>query len=467
MPRATPRETRTQTRRVGLAVATVLGFGAPVLLYFWFLHCYSVNVVSADQWDNVTLIAHLYNGTLGMSNLWSLHNENRMLFPNLLVLALTPTTHFNLVFEEYLGGVMLVASTGLIIVAHKRWSGRPWIYYCPVAILMLSLVQYGNTLWGFEIAWYLVLLCFALVIYWFSRPALTWFVLAVAIVAAVVGSFSSLQGLLIWPAGLVLLYHRYRSRPFVIAWLGSAVATATVYFSSYHDAYAPSPLYAVEHPVVALEFYVYAIGDVLGVQTGVKSTPNAGVVIFGVVVIALALVVVVLYGIRRDEHNEGAPIGIALLCFALLFAGTVTDGRIRFLNISGYPWAAAGSRYRTYDLLVLVGIYLAVLGRPTRHFVNEQRALLAVRAALIVAMCLQVGVGIGTGLRGGRSVYQQRVLDARVVANIDGASSTEIGAYVAPFQSKRAIELLVGVLAEHHLSLFDGDSARYAHEGLP
>ena len=79
-------------------------------------------------------------------------------------------------------------------------------------------------------AWYLVMAALALALFLLDRPVLNWFVLAGAIAAAVVGSFSSLQGLLIWPAGLVLLYCRKRQRTLVVAWILSA-ATFRALFS--------------------------------------------------------------------------------------------------------------------------------------------------------------------------------------------------------------------------------------------
>ena len=126
---------------------------------------------------------------------------------------------------------MLVLAIGLLIFAHKRRSpSTPWLYYWPVAIIMLSFVQVGNTLWGFQMAWYLVLLALAGALLLLDEPMLTWLSLTGAMTLAIVGSFSSLQGLLIWPAGLVLLYCRSRPRRFVIAWLAGGIVTGAVYF---------------------------------------------------------------------------------------------------------------------------------------------------------------------------------------------------------------------------------------------
>ena len=115
------------------------------------IHAYGVNVIYSDQWDDVALIGHSYSGTLHLSTLWSQHYENRIFFPNLIVLALAYTTHFNVVTEEYLSALMLFGGTALVICAHKRRSPeRRWIWYCPVAFLLLSLAQAMNALWGFQ-----------------------------------------------------------------------------------------------------------------------------------------------------------------------------------------------------------------------------------------------------------------------------------------------------------------------------
>ena len=169
------------------------------------------------------MIHQCYSHPLTCGALWTQHNENRTFFPNLVVVMLAHTTHFNVRVEEFLSGLMLIAATLLLIHAHKRRSPDiPWLYYCPVVILACSLVQYGATLWGFQLAWYLVFLALAVVVVVLDRDELGVTTLAVAVIAGVIGSFSSLQGLLIWPIGLVLIFYRRRARPVVIAWIVSA-----------------------------------------------------------------------------------------------------------------------------------------------------------------------------------------------------------------------------------------------------
>ena len=106
---------------------------------------------------------------------------------------------------------------------------------------------------------------------------------------------------------------------------------------------------------MAIKFYVYALGDVVGVQPQNRVPPNGAVYVFGVVILALAVLVLIKWGFRRDEHS-GVPIGIALIVFGLLFALSLTEDRVIF----GVK-AAAQSRYTTNDILVLAGIYMATL----------------------------------------------------------------------------------------------------------
>ena len=128
-----------------MAVLAVVGFSIPVVAYFWFIDHYALNIIRTDQWSDIQLLADSYSGHLSFGDLWALHYENRILFPNLIVLLLSRTTDFNVLVEEYVSAAMLIASTGLFIFAHRRRVGLAWVYYWPVAILMLSFVQYENT----------------------------------------------------------------------------------------------------------------------------------------------------------------------------------------------------------------------------------------------------------------------------------------------------------------------------------
>jgi len=405
-------------------VLTVFGFALPVATYFWSIYHFGVNVIWGDQWTDINVIAHSYSGTLGWKLLWAQHNEERMLFPKLLVVLLAHTTHLNLFVEMYLGAILLVLTAAAIVVAHRRRSpSTPWLYYCPVAFLLFSLVQYGNTLWGFQIAWYIDLCALGIALLLLDRPMLSWLALTGAMAAAVVGSFSSFQGLFIWPAGLVIFYHRRRPWRFTSTWVVAGIATWAFYYVGYNSNQINQvPSFGSWGNIA--RFFFIEIGDVVG--QSIPDTPHAGnnaVLFLGIVIFVGAMYAVFRYGLRRDDRG-GGPIGVALICFGLLCALSTAIGR--------YPlglWEASASRYTTNDLLILGGTYLALLDRPRiRGSLTGWRkgTLVAFRSSVIALICLQVGLGNYNALPGERSISTAQAATEDVVVNIRRAPSPAV-----------------------------------------
>ncbi len=454
------------------AVAFVL-LAAIVGGYFAFIHHYAVNSIYFDQWYDIRLLGRWYSGTMTISDLWSQHGENRILFPNLLVLLLARSAHYNTIVEQYLSGALLVASTAIIIWAHKRRSPDiNWLWYVPVAAALLSLVQYQNTLWGFQLAWYMVYLSLALSLLLLDRRNLTWLALGIAIVVAIVGSYSSAQGLLIWPVGLLLLYQRNRSRSMSLTWLACAVVTAVVYFYNLSAPNAWSSVFA--HPVATAKFYFLAVAGVLGVVVPQKSNADTYIVIAaGIIIFVLAVWVLFTFGRRRDE-TSGAPFGVALCAFGLLFAAMATSERAsQGLVDQTY------SHYTTFDLLIPVGCGLTLLSAwtnatqqnacgktPSTRNQTGLRIMTPVLGIFIVLLLLS-GANEGLTYVGGWSSFQQNV------------AGTTVNSYKLTERYDDSVLLsgcfcfwnlpqLIQIAREHRLSTFEtGAAAIYQKEGLP
>ncbi len=328
----------------------------PAAAYLWFIQYFGVNVPRQDQWSDIALIGRSYSGTLGFGDLWAGHNDHRILFPNLLAVALGRTTHLNLFVEMYLSAFLLFVAIGLIAATHRRRApSTPLIAYCPVAIVLLSLAQYQDTLWGFQIAWYIVVVCLAATLFLLDRPTLHWPALAGAIAVAVVGSYSLFQGLLIWPVGLLLMSQRRRARSQRIAWAVIALVTAALYFV--HLASPPDRFYVLHHPGTAIKLFFLTVGDIFA-----QPTPFSGdnvILVFGVLMTLVAAWVVARYGLRPDP-TTGRPVGVALICFGLLFVASADIGTAYVFG----AWVGTNSLYVINVLMIPIGIYLVVLGNP-------------------------------------------------------------------------------------------------------
>ena len=459
-----------------IPVATVLGFAIPAVSYLWMIHTYGVNVIFLDQWNDVALIGHAYSGTLHLSTLWTQHNENRIFFPNLIVLALAYTTHFNVVTEEYLSAFMLFGATALVICAHKRRSPeRRWIWYCPVAFLLLSLAQAGNTLWGFQMAWYLVLLTVALALFLLDQEPQTWPVFGGAIAAAVVASFSSLQGLLVWPAGLLLIYLRRRPRHLAITWIGSAVLTGVIYFVGYDfNGSQPSIQVLLQHPAALLTFFLRVVGDIVGAtQAGVLVT------LFGSVLVVTAIWALVRFATRERTTTGGRPFALSLILFGLLFSGLTAYGR--FAAVFG---SSEEYRYTVFAILVLVGLYLAVLDPPLAPWLRSseppqlarraggQRQAFSdplfalARAVVGIGIVITVIIGSANGIAQARVVHENRLYLGQVTVRANQYPDPIVSFFLySGLESAQWLRDQITIARDHHLSLFGtGDAARYLSE---
>ena len=462
---AAPAPDRAKTR--GRVVAFLVAAAAillliPIALYFWFIHRYGVNAIFYDQWNDVALLTHTryffepYSGHTTIRMLWTQHNESRTFFPNLIVLALGALTHLNTLTELYFSAVLLLIALLLIILAHRRdVAPIRLIFYLPVVFLMLTLGQFENTLFGYQMSWYLAITALAAAIFLLNLPKLGWLVLVAAIAMAVVGSYSALQGLLIWPAGLVVLLFKHRPRTFVLTWLISAVATTGLYFYHFNFAAAAggSHSYVLAHPLSAAEFFLFDIGDVMGKalpQGSGASDPD--IVTLGGAILLLAVVCLAIYGRRRDHSKS--PVGPALICFGLLFAVWVTIGRT-YLGL----WAASQSRYETQNMLILVGCYLCLLERWPAHDEEmvtasftvdafrevdhlgrtlrmqwKQVLLFSLRVVAILLIVVEVEGGIANGVPLGSVSRQADQLDNLVAAHAADAArlSDQVGTLSKP-----------------------------------
>jgi len=324
------------------------------LAAFFYVHTYSVNMIYDDQWTDIDLLKRFHGGTLSWSYLWEQHNEHRMVFPKLVVLALGATTHFNVQVEDYLCVVALCGATALFILAHRRRSpDLPMLVYVPVAFVLLSPVVVAEGLLGFNLAWFMALVGFALVLYLLDAEVVSRPAFAAAVVVTVVASYSCLQGLLIWPALLVLLWLRRRSLAALGVWVAAAAVTTGVYFIGFNFSLARASSGAAPQGFGAtIRFFVVEIGNVLGSEAGYGLDK-----FFGGMVLALAVVCLVA-GLRRSA-DDGAALGVALIAFGFTFLLSATVGRSQ-LGLGD------AIRYAPFVLMILVGTYLVLLSWCTR-----------------------------------------------------------------------------------------------------
>ena len=137
----------------------------------------------------------------------------------------------------------------------------------------------------------------------------------------------------------------------------AAALTAILSFYNW-DASTGTPKhnFALQHPLTAIKFFSFMMGDIVGMHVGFGGSTNYAIMAFGLVVTILSLISLVI-GFRCRVDGDGRAIGMALIVVGLLFAAIVTSGRVA-LGL----FDASASRYTAFTLLAVVGIYLTLLG---------------------------------------------------------------------------------------------------------
>jgi hypothetical protein len=440
------------------SILAILCIAVPIAAYLWYVSRYSVNVIFWDEWDIVPLIDHLRTGTLTLQQLWTLHNVHRMLVPNLIFLLVAQLTAYdNRVLMYLSAGLVIISYIALVLTYRRRQDSLLGI--APVAYLMFSLAQWENALWGFQVAWYIILACLLVLVYCLEQSGRSRPPFAFAIALAVVASFSSLQGLLLWPAGFIyVLRNNFTPRQRVM-WLSFGLLTALVYLR--HSGISGSLLsHHGHHPLESAEFFLVAIGSVIPIgQSGGSVLFLEG--LWGLLLCAFSIYVIIVWSTHaRCEEALLAP--ITLMTFALIFDILLAVGRT---GVWGGLEQAKTPRYTTYNLLLMAGNYLALF-----HLLRVKQAretpIAAVAGAFVFLMFVQVAVSSWVGLEMGKGALHNRVQGADLVVNYRIAPASLITGYNG-YPDPEIFRARAAMLERHHLSVFaTSDAAVYADAGV-
>jgi hypothetical protein len=394
-----------------------------------------------------------------------------MAIPYLAMLAVALPTHYNTKVVMLLDATLFVATFAVWLAIVSSFCQRrvtlPLVVVC--GVVWFSLADWQNALWGFQLAWYLILGALMTMLLLLlnrspDRPELGRLVGAVAL--AVVASYSSAQGLLLWPVGLICLAwawrgpRRSRARAEALIWLGAGATVTAIYFVGYSgNGFSPDVL--VDRPGLVLDSVVANIGNVFP-----SSSPLLGLH-EGLGVVILAATGVVSYLSLRDSKLEPrGTLPLCLLVFALLFDLSVTTDRLFFgLALS------VTSRYTMANLLLPLGLIAYGWSRLPRRFHVRRLPtnVIAVAGVCGALVLVQVSVSTDYGLR--QALQHKAVMTTanRIVVNFDRIPPAERGCYEFALVGDAG---LVGDLTavrearSEQLTMFSADQA-YRALGLP
>ena len=285
---------------------------------------------------------------LTLSDLFAQNNENRPFFPRLIWLGLAALSHYDVRLELWTDWAIAIGTSGFLAVQTVRiWreldSRIPALLLPLMALLVFNLGQWESWLQGFQMVMFLGSACFVCG-YFFLGWNATWPRFALAIIAGVVGSFSTPNNLLYWPIGLGVLVLAAPARDRLLRsalWTACGAACVALFLGGWK----PTPGLAATMIVRDIPARAYWVTNFLGAP--LMSIPDLAFP-FGVLSIALWLVALT-HLARTGRLLRLAPY-VAIAAFVLASGVLISFGRLglgivqavapRYLTISAWYWVS-------------------------------------------------------------------------------------------------------------------------------
>ncbi len=216
-------------KRNGLAAALVV---LPVLVFAAYWHLYAVNVPWFDDFEALPdfLLRYLDAPTVSEKFHWLFwpNNEHRMATGKAVTVALHALTgQINFRALEAVANLSTLGLLALFFAAFRRLK-LPLLFFVPVPFLLFQPQYHLLSFWAITGIQHQPVLLFAFLTM-FLLAEDTAAALGLALISALVATFTMSNGMLVWPAGAVVLGLQGRWWGLAV-WLGAAVMGIGGYF---------------------------------------------------------------------------------------------------------------------------------------------------------------------------------------------------------------------------------------------
>ena len=372
---------------------------SPVILEAVYINFFGVNVIFWDQWELVPLIKKLYQGNLTFGDFFAQHNEHRIFFPRIIMLILAHISGYNNIAEMYFSWIIALLILVLIFIMYKQnfgVSGSSLLKFIPISWLIFTFRQFENILWGWQIQIYLCVFGFVFLISMLEKSEKIDFKFLLAILGGILSSFSFINGLLVWPTGfLFIILSKTKNKKYLgTTWALIGIAVWCTYFYNWvKPSYHPSILYLIGQPINSIEYLIVNIGSPLGF--GHSTGFGMGIfILFGIIMASILL-------LKNGLLKENA-IWLSFIFFSLASSLTITVGRAGF-GIG----QALSSRYVTFTLLGVVGLYLVVVDLYNK-FENKNQIYAVLYGMMLVIIFVGIIGGYLSGVTAGKRISKSR-----------------------------------------------------------
>ncbi len=236
----------------------------PLIILSILIFKYYVGVPFWDEWDFIGLLQKSYLSNINFSDLLSYHNEHRPFFPRLILLGLAHLTGYRILPELI---VNLIIATGIFIsltylfkTIFSAFKIKNYLLFYPViSLVVFSLTQWENWLWGWQVQIFLNLLAVISGLKILSLRKIKSGNLLISIFLGIVATFSFANGLIYWIIGLFLLNFKKQNnkKNILIFW---SVFSIGIFILYTHLSSSPATMkedFSVQN-IILLVFYTLA-----------------------------------------------------------------------------------------------------------------------------------------------------------------------------------------------------------------
>ncbi len=356
--------------------------------------------VEAPFWDDWSLAGHLESiqkGEWTPGRLLAQHNEHRPAVPIGLQILAARIWGWQFRAMMWVTQALLFAMFLGLVMLWRRAAGPPRAWTVAALALVSFLLywpaQYQNTLWAFQICFFLPAACLLAVVVVASPPvARLGVALTMSAICCAIASFSVFAGLFTWPiAGVATLaaYGRPSRKDWWTwaAWGLACVAVLAAYFHGYHEPPGgPSPVAALKQPLALLTAFATCIGSPFGVG------PYRFAIARGVGFVAIAVLFLLAIGVWKRRTDRALLLGVipwmAMGAYGLLTAAAIAAGRMAYGDHALFE-----SRYATIVAWIFMAIVM--LATALRNRAEQQETRVAAsrwfwRAVAVVLVTLGI-----------------------------------------------------------------------------
>jgi hypothetical protein len=326
---------------------------APLGVWALFINYFGVNVPYWDEWEIVKLVKNFSENNLQIPDLFAQHNEHRIFFPNLIMIALSEISRLNtqwfIYFSFFLLSLILLL---LYLIFRARFKDIPLslIWFVPISWFVFNFAQTDLMFWGYELSISLCIFGFFAALYCLDKCEDLDKWLIFALLGGILSTFSFFNGLLVWPIGFIFICLTKKSKvKILIVWSLFALLSYGVFFYNWvYPSHHPSMFYMFQNPISSLEYFIVSVGCPL------LRSNTIWTYILGCIVLSF-YIMTIFYIIKNRLYRENA-LYLSLMLFSLGSSFMLTVGRSGF----GVDQATA-SRYISFTLLGIIGVYFVIL----------------------------------------------------------------------------------------------------------